>query len=146
MSIIGSLRDYILTCPLLEEYNGIITVRVDYADSSEPTTYTIEEGVTSNPIIKRYTTNKTKRQYLFILSSIQYYGSDIDVNMMNLEFYEKFSQWIEDNNNNDILPTMDIGKEASSIEVLTNGYIFDNAYDVQTSRYQIQCRLTYYQD
>lgn len=146
MSIISSLRDYILTCPLLEEYNGIITVRVDYADSSEPTTYAIEEGITSNPIIRRYTTKKTKRQYLFILSSIQYYGSDIDVNMQNLEFYEKFSQWIEDNNNNDILPTLDIGKEASSIEVLTNGYIFDNAYDIQTSRYQIQMRLTYYQN
>lgn len=145
MTIIESIRNYILTCPLLEEYNGIIMLRVDYTDSSQPTTYTIEEGITSNPIIKKYTTGSSQRQYNFILSSIQPYG-DIDQNISNLAFYENLEKWIEENNKNGILPIMETGKEANKVEVLTNGYIFDNAYDMTTSRYQIQLKLKYFQE
>ena len=146
MTIIESLRNYISTYSNLKTLNDILYVFVDYADNANVTTYSIEEGITSNPIIKRYTTGKTIRQYLFTFSSIEFYGSDIQNNIDNCGFYELFSQWLEDCTNNEILPTLDGNKEARSVEALTNGYLFSNSGSVETARYQIQCRLTYYQD
>lgn len=145
MTIIESLRNYISTYHNLKTFNDILHVFVDYADNANASTYSIEEGVTSSPIIKRYTTGKTLRQYLFTFSSIEFYGSDIQTNIDNCGFYELFSQWLEDNTKNGILPTLE-GKEAKSVEALTNGYLFSNSDNVETARYQIQCRLTYYQD
>lgn len=145
MTILESIRNYIKLCPHLETFDGVVRVRVDYSDNSESTTYNIEEGVTSQPIIKRYVDGSTIRQYLFVFSSIESYSSDIQQNIDNCGFYEDFQQWLEDNTNQNILPVMGDGKEARSIEALTNGYIFDNAQDASTARYQIQMRLTYFQ-
>lgn len=145
MTILESIRNYIKQCPYLEEFNGAVRVRVDFSKDDEATTYNIEEGVTSQPILKRYIDGSTVRQYLFIFSSIESYGSDIQQNIDNCGFYEDFQQWLENNTNNKILPNMADGKKARSIEAITNGYIFDNAEDVSTARYQIQMRLTYFQ-
>lgn len=145
MTILESIRNYIKQCEYLEEFNGAVRVRVDFSNNEEATTYTIEEGVTSQPIIKKYVDGSTLRQYLFTFSSIEAYGSDILQNIDNVGFYEDFVQWLEDCTNNNIMPVMAEGKEARSIEALTNGYIFDNASDVSTAKYQIQLRLTYFQ-
>lgn len=146
MTILESIRNYIKNCPYLEEFNGAVRVRVDFSNDTEATTYTIEEGVTSRPIIKTYVDGSTIRQYLFTFSSIEAYGADILQNIDNIGFYEDFTQWLEVNTNNNILPIMADGKEARSIEALTNGYIFDNAADSSTARYQVQMRLTYFQE
>lgn len=146
MTILESIRNYIKACPYLEEFNGAVRVRVDFSNNAEATTYAIEESVTSNPIVKKYVDGSTIRQYLFVFSSIEAYGADIQQNIDNCGFYEDFEKWLEDNTNKNILPIMSEGKEARSIEALTNGYIFDNAQDASTARYQIQMRLTYYQN
>lgn len=145
MTILESIRNYIRNCPYLEEFNGAVRVRVDFSNDTEATTYTIEEGVTSQPIIKTYIDGSTIRQYLFTFSSIEAYGSDILQNIDNVGFYEDLIKWLEDNTKNNILPIMSEDKEARSIEALTNGYIFDNAGDGSTARYQVQMRLTYFQ-
>lgn len=66
MTILESIRNYIKQCPYLEEFNGAVRVRVDFSKDDEATTYNIEEGVTSQPILKRYIDGSTVRQYLFI--------------------------------------------------------------------------------
>lgn len=146
MRIIEVLRNYIKTCPYLEEFNGAVRVRVDFTNNKEATTYTIEEGITSQPIIKRYVDGSTLRQYLFNFMSVEAYGADIQQNINNVGFYEDFSQWIEENSNNGILPELSSNKKTKSIEVLTNGYIFENADDSSTARYMIQLRLLYFQE
>ena len=60
-------------------------------------------------------------------------------NMLNTEFYEDFSNWIEENNFNGILPNIE-GIE--TIECLSTGYAYQTGID--TARYQIQLRITYY--
>jgi hypothetical protein len=146
MTILESIRNYIKQCEYLEEFNGAVRVRVDFSNNEEATTYTIEEGVTSQPIVKKYVDGSTLRQYLFTFSSIEAYGADILQNIDNVGFYEDFTQWLEVNTKQGILPIMAEGKEARSIEALTNGYIFDNASDSSTARYQVQLRLTYFQE
>lgn len=146
MTIIQSIRDYILTCPHLKLFNDVIAnVNIDFSDSSITETYSIEEGVTSNPVTKKYINGDTEREYLFVFSSIEAYGSNFEKNMDNCGFYELFSEWLESNSIDKILPVMDNNKQARKIEALTNGYLFNNATDGTTARYQIQLRLTYFQ-
>ncbi len=80
------------------------------------------------------------KQFLFLFASREYYGEDVNKNIENLGFYEHFSDWIFENNYNDIVPDLD-GRIAISVEVLTGGYAFDT--DANTARYQIQLRLLY---
>jgi hypothetical protein len=106
---------------------------------SEPIGYTVET-VPCNPIYRQYTDGTCMKQFLFLFASREYYGEDVNKNIENLGFYEHFSDWIFENNYNDIVPDLD-GRIAISVEVLTGGYAFDT--DANTARYQIQLRLLY---
>ncbi|WP_195337065.1 chloramphenicol resistance protein [Paraclostridium bifermentans] len=139
MTIIESIRSFIKQCPFLEEFDGAVRIGVDYLDS-EATTYSIEK-VPCNPIIKKYVDGSSKRQEQFIFSSRESYGEDIFKNLDNINFYEKFASWIEENNDNENLPILD-NKEALSLELTSNGYAFQT--DIDKAQYQIQMRLEYF--
>lgn len=138
MTIIESIRNFIKQCPFLEAFEGAIRIGVDYLDS-EATTYSIEK-VPCNPIIKKYVDGSSKRQEQFIFASRESYGQDIFNNLDNINFYENFASWIEENNNNEKLPALD-NKEALSLELTSNGYAFKT--DIDKAQYQIQMRLIY---
>ena len=139
MTILESIRKFISTCPYLNEFaQGI---GVDFL-SEEATSYSIEE-VPANPIVKKYIDGSSIRQFIFIFSSREAYGSDVFVNLDNIGFYEKFYSWIEEQNLKGNLPDI-IGGESLKIEAQTNGYAFDT--DIDKARYQIQCRLTYFKE
>lgn len=145
MRIIESIRNYIALCPHLKSFNEVLALYVDFSNSEEATTYSIEE-VPAEPIIKKYIDGSSERQFLFVFSSVEIYGSAFDQNINNVGFYEDFSKWLEDNSKNKMFPLMSEGKEALKVEALTNGYLFNNAASGQTARYQVQCKLTYYQE
>lgn len=136
--IIDSIRKYIKTCPHLNEFaEGI---NVDYLDDNA-TAYSIEE-VPCEPIIKRYVDGSSKRQYQFIFASMESYGADVLQNIDNSGFYEDFANWLDEQNSLNNLPKLEL-KEALRIEATTTGYAFQT--DVDKARYQIQCRLIYFQ-
>lgn len=137
--IIDSLREYIKTCPYLDEFSK--GINVDYL-AEDSTTYSIEE-VPCEPIIKRYINGDTKRQYDFIFCSREVYGADVLQNIENCGFYEDFANWIECQSNIGILPELSGNKESSEIKVTTTGYTFQT--DVDKARYQIQLKLIYFQ-
>lgn len=139
MTIIESIRSFIKKCPFLEEFDGAARIGVDFLDS-EVTTYSIEK-VPCNPIIKKYVDGSSKRQEQFIFASRESYGQDIFNNLDNINFYENFAKWIEQNNDEGKLPILDGGKETLSIEVTSNGYAFQT--DIDRAQYQIQMRLIY---
>ena len=136
--IIDSIRNYIRGCPLINKGK----VNVDYlgVDIGE---YSIEP-TPADPIIKRYADGGTLRQYLFVFSSKESYGPDIRVQIDNSGFYEKFGQWLEKQTSENNLPDLNNKKTSQWVEALTGGYLFENETD--TAKYQIQCRLVYYQD
>ena len=138
MTIIESIRKFIKKCPFLEEFNGAVRIGVDYLDS-EANTYSIKK-VPCNPIIKKYVDGSSKRQEQFIFASRESYGEDIFNNLENINFYEKFAEWIEQNNSEGNLPILD-NKEALSIELTSNGYAFQT--DIDKAQYQIQMKLIY---
>ena len=144
--ILNSIRDFILTCPLLvaSDVDDYIHVRVDYS-SEETVTYNISE-VPCEPIIKTYIGDSTERQYLFNFSSVQPYNIDADINLKNNAFYDEFMKWLETQTKLGNIPIMEDGQEAEKLEALSHGYLMSNAEDGQSARYNIQCKLTYYQE
>lgn len=138
--IIDSLRNYIRTCPHLDTFNNAIRVNVNYLEPYADT-YSIGE-VPIEPILKQYVNGDSIRQYAFIFTSRKPYGVDVLQNIDNSGFYEKFAEWIEKNNNNDIFPLLDNGLEPLEIKVTSTGYAF--AVTEDTAQYQINLRLKYF--
>lgn len=137
--MIKEIREYFLSSPILDELSKI---NVDFL-GTDPQEYTID-GQVFDPVVKKYVDGGALKQCVFAFGSREYYGADTIQNIENSGFYERFSNWIEEQNNIGNLPMLAGNKEAKSIEVLTSGYLFDSSED--NARYQIQMRLTYYED
>lgn len=138
--IIKALRDYMRTCPYLDTFNNAIKVNVNFLES-DTDTYSIEE-VPINPIVKKYVNGDSIRQYAFIFTSREPYGVDVLQNIDNSGFYEKFADWIEENNEKEIFPVLNNGLEPLEIKVTSTGYAF--AVTEDTAQFQIQLRLKYF--
>lgn len=140
MTLIESIKTYLETCPLLRDLESCIGVdRLD----KDPGCYSVET-VPCEPIAKRYVDGSSKRQYLFDIVSRDWYGPDVQQNLENLGFYERFAVWLEDQYMRGSLPDLGVGREPRKIEALTCGYVF--AEDVDAAQYRIQCKLTYFQE
>ncbi len=140
-TLIGSIRDFIKTCPYLKEFDDAVTINVDKL-SSDTTTYTINEAV-FQPILKKYVDGSSERQYVFVFGSREEYGHDVFENIENIGFFEDFSNWLEVQVIQNKVPILGVGKQALTIEATTNGYAFQTSES--KAIYQIQCKLTYFQ-
>lgn len=138
MTIIQAVREYMMSCPLLSEFNR--GINVDFLEESIDS-YTIEE-TPHEPILKRYVDGSSIRQYEFLFASRESYGPEVFQNLENNGFYEQFSEWIEEQNTLGNLPIMANSLLPQKIECVTNGYAFQT--DEDKARYQIQMRLTYF--
>jgi len=137
-TIIQSLHDYFAACTLL----GDDKINVDYLPETARE-YTID-AVTGDPVIRRYTRGAAQKQYLFAFGSREAYGNDVLQNIANSGFYEDFAAWLATQNKAHNFPTLPDGCIAQKIEAQTSGYLF--GADESTARYQIQCRIVYYQE
>lgn len=132
--IIASIREYILTCPLIHEGR----VNIDYlGDGME---YSIDP-IGADPIYKRYADGACLKQFQFALTSKEAYDGDARTGIANSGFYQFFEEWVETNNDADNLPVLDGRHESVRMDVLMSGYLFSTEADL--GRYQIQCRLIY---
>ena len=131
-SIIKAIREYIEKCPYLHAGK----IGVDYLENEMA--YSIEPSPVS-PKDTNFIDDTGIKQFAFIFASRESYGQETIQNILNTEFYEDFSNWIEENDMNGILPEID-GIE--TIECLSTGYAYQTGID--TARYQIQLRITYY--
>ena len=59
----------------------------------------------------------------------------------NISFFDRFIEWIEENNKQRKLPKLEGKRQAQRLEILTNGYLI--AQDEGKAQYQIQMRLIY---
>jgi hypothetical protein len=135
MSIIESIRDYMLTFPGLHEGD----LCIDFL-GAEPEQCSLEP-VPCDPIYRKYTDGGALKQYLFVFASREYYSADVEQCAANQAFYEDFAAWVRSQNDAGNLPDLGAGKDAFLLEVLTSGYAFSE--DAKTARYQIQLRLIY---
>ena len=140
MTLIETVRNYIASCPLLEN-NAILGI--DKLDS-EGIAYTID-AIPSDPVVKRYTDGGQMRQFQFVFASRQYYGMNVIENLENSGFYENFVDWIERNNEMGLSNFINLGMDRKALEIAINSapYVYDA--EENTARYQVQLSLKYYQ-
>src|SRR5699024_1670470 len=125
-------------CPLLDMYARL---NIDYLGVN-PTEYTID-SVPTTEIVKEYVDGGAIKQFVFVFGSREYYGPDALQNIENSGFYEQFADWLEEQTREGNLPVLEGNKEPIKIEATTTGYLFDASEE--NGRYQIQCRLIYYE-
>lgn len=132
MSITKAIRDYLLTCPYLNQKK----INIDYL-GSDADEYSIEK-ISCEPVIKQYIDGSTIRQYQFALTSIKFYDSNYSINMENNDFYELFEQWIKKQNDANNFPYIE---GVYAIEVIQDSSL--ETKETDTAKYQIQLRVLY---
>lgn len=137
-SIVESLSEYFLDCPLLKD--GYF--HVDFL-GPDPVEYTLEV-LTCDPIIKQYVNGDTLRRYLFAFGSREYYSADRVQNIENIAFYEELSDWIEQQDRLGHFPELPGELAPEELRAVSSGYLFDET--MESARYQIQIELIYYKE
>lgn len=120
--MIEAIREYIATCPYLDE---LVPVNVDYITDNVKS-YSVNEGAGYDPVLSKDILGNEECQYQFNFDAKLYWNEEQQNNIENSTFFEDFSNWIRTNNSNKEFPQID---GISSIEVTTNGYIMDTATD-----------------
>lgn len=142
MTIIESVRKYILECPFLDD---LAKVNVNFLPK-DSNNYSIEEMPSQNQngnIVKTYIDGSTDREFNFVFACIFDYSEDLQTNIENSGFFENFQEWIEDNDLNEIYPKLKDGLKPYSIAVTTTGYLFYVPEKMDRAIYQIQLKLLY---
>jgi hypothetical protein len=135
-TVIESIREYFDKCPLLK---ADAKLNLDYLGLEE-----VEYGIYSepvNPLIKRYVDGDELKQHTFIFAVKNLMSDSYITQLENISFFDKFIQWIEENNKQRNLPKLEGKRQAQRLEILTNGYLI--AQDEGKAQYQIQMRLIY---
>lgn len=137
-TIIEALYDFFADCEFI---NGD-RIHIDYLPE-KAIQYSIDV-VPCKPVIKQYVDGSAKKQYLFTFGSREYYSAELAQGIANSGFYEKLSDWIAEKSKSGDLPKLKNGKEALRLDVISSGYAIDS--DTDNARYQLQCKLTYFEN
>jgi hypothetical protein len=140
MSISGKVREFMNGCPFLEEFKEATfpVVNLNLLGEDE-TAYSIED-TPAEPIVKRYTNGDTLRQYVFSFCSRTLYSPS--ANLDTAEFYDKFSDWLDECTRKGELPELGGNLQAKALRATTGGYMYDSKG--KSCQYRIQCQFTYY--
>lgn len=137
-TIIKALRDYFLTCPLM----GKKKINIDFLPEKG-----MEYSIDTTPatgVLEEYIDGSSRRQYLFVIRSVNEYGSDVLQNIANSGFFERLADWLDTQTKAEIFPSLPTGKTPEKIEAQSTGYLF--TISPEAGKYQIQCRLVYLQE
>ena len=137
--MIEKVREYITTCPHLEEF---VSVNVNYL-VDKIKAYSVNEGVGYNPVLKKDILGNEECQFQFMLDAKLHWNEEIANNIDNSVFFEKFSNWLRENNKRKIFPQVE-GIEIETIGATTNGYIF--ATNADEAIYRISCIMKYFKE
>lgn len=136
--MIDAMKAFMNTCPMLAD----IDVNINYLGENEKSG--AMENVSCEPIIKNYTDGGALRQFLFTVALREKYGQNVAENTAAIVKLEQLSDWIYEQDRLGILPSFSGNKNAVSLEVIKTGWVDEKQSD--TAKYQLQCRLVYYQD
>jgi hypothetical protein len=138
MSVISSLKTYLLTYPNLASGAG---VGVDFL-GPDKVSYSIVPTA-GDLVLEEYIDGGSMRAFPFSIQSLESTADEL-ARIDALGFYETLVAWLESQSRAGVLPTLDAGKTAWSIEASGWGYLYSQG-DSATGIYQVQCRLIYEQ-
>lgn len=146
--IIKCIKEYIAKCPHLSE---LARINVDYLNigdqniGGQDLEYWSIEQIEAPIILKKNVLGtKTERQCQFAIASRSFFNPLEDTqNIENLNLFDKVAQWFYENTKKGILPILNDGETAISIEVTTSGYLYGTNKDNTIARYQMNGKLIY---
>lgn len=134
--MIDSIREFIATCPYLDE---LTPLNVDYL-SDGVKSYSVNEGISYDPVINKDVIGNENCQFQFTFDAKLYWNDEGRNNIENSTFFEDFSNWLREKNRNKTFPTIE-GITISSIRAISNGYIQDT--NSTEAIYRISCVMYY---
>lgn len=138
MSIIETLHGYINQYEPLQDDR----INVDFLPA-DAGSYSLD-AVPCKEWVRRYIDGSGEKQFLFNLCSREAMDETLRRQMDNLGFYEDFARWLDRQTMAGVLPDLGEGRRVRRLECTSSGYVF--LQDTNTAKYQIQCKLTYFQD
>ncbi|MGM9594170.1 MAG: hypothetical protein ACI3U8_07430 [Candidatus Onthomonas sp.] len=138
MTVLEALKEWLLTCPLLEGQR----LNTNYL-GPEPVEFSLVESPV-NPVVKQYLDGSSTRQKAAAITAVQDYSPDQLQQLAASGFWAELGGWIDAQNDLDNLPQLEEGKTSCSVEITASHYIFQTG--PQTARYQMQILLVYDQD
>lgn len=138
MTILECVRNFISTCPYLEEYKEGIGVDILGEDAVG---YAIET-LPADPVIKEYVNGDSERRFTFLFVANEWYTTDVITNIENIGFFDDFSDWCDTCTKEKALPDLGDDRTALSLSATLTPYLYDEK--TNKARYQIQCELDYY--
>lgn len=144
MSLIESVRDYLLTYPGLADNAPFMIETL----GKEPTQYSVVP-LPGDPVVETYLDDKTLRQFPFAVQSMESTADDL-ARIAASGFYETLSEWLEVQNSIGNFPILEPTSQGEnrtpeSIESLGLPILLEFG-ESGTGVYQLQCRLTYEQE
>ena len=140
MTIIESVRNYILECPYLRDLKK---ANVNFLPKNVDNCSIEELPSPNGNVIKSYLDGTIEREFNFVFACIFDYSEDLQTNIENSGFFENFQQWIENNELNEVYPKLRNGMTPISIAVTTTGYLYYVPEKIDRAIYQIQLKLIY---
>lgn len=138
MTIIDGVRAWLKT------YEGLADGRLSVDFLPEAAKSYSVDTVPTTEIVKRYLDGSSIRQFLFCVSSREFYSDNIVQNIDNQAFYEGLAAWLERKSKLRKFPDIGTGRTVRSIEISSTAYPFV-VDEHGTARYQLQLKLTYFQ-
>lgn len=138
MTIIEGIRDFLSSCPLLNDHR----INVDYLpeDAGSGAAFSIS-AVSGTEVLRPYMGSSAECQYLFVLRSISSFGPDMEQTIAIHSFYAGIAAWLRRQSRARQLPQMPQGMTPRVLEAITGGYLLSQASG--SAIYQIECRLLY---
>lgn len=140
--IMEQLRAFFLKFPEMQKRSlGIDCL------SSHPESFSID-SVPCETVVTHYMDGSTVRRFLFTISSRCYFGSDLEQQRENLEFFEDLEGWLFQNSMLGNLPELGGGKTVRALTVTSSAYPIEVAEssDGTLARYQMSFELIYLQE
>lgn len=135
-TIIDILKEYLETnCTYIEN------LKIDYL--SEGKSWSLEQG--ANPVlIKKDVLGNRKMQLSFTLATRIFVNSITDDNQRKiLKAFSDISEWMYQQTRNGLLPKLNDGETAESLESTQNAYLFAVNKDRTEARYEMPCKFIY---
>lgn len=139
MSIIEGIRTW------LSGFTGFTggVGSVDFLPA-EALSYSVD-SVPCAETVKRYLDGSGLKQYLFVVAGREYLDGDGALGEENSELYEALGAWMNEKTKAGVLPS--IGEGRTALKVTSTGPAYPISVDGHgTARYQMQCRLEYFEE
>lgn len=132
------IKEYLLQCPLFKDIED--DIGIDYQEE-QPDSYSINT-IPEQRLISQDIIGNKNMQFSFTVTSRAYTATDLN-RIENLNLFERFADWVNNQNENGNLPQLGENQVATELVITNNGYLYSNNPDIQNGVYQIQLKLYY---